>query len=163
MDEAERTHSSRTLSNRSLTRPQPGRRPSCPTCRAKLTSDILVVPNYSLQHTIEKYVAALAAIPPTAFHHALDVLAVEADAAGYVRAYIVVPGIIYGRPSGPLFDAGIAKRNMAQVAGFAQMFLLRGRAGVMGTGASIWADIQLTISSISATSSSPPPGKLTAL
>ena len=58
MDEAERMHPSRTLSNRSLTRPQPGRRPSCPTCRAKLTSDILVVPNYSLQHTIEKYVAA---------------------------------------------------------------------------------------------------------
>ena len=52
---------SRSHSNRSLTRPQPGRRPSCPTCRAKLTSDILVVPNYSLQHTIEKYVAALAA------------------------------------------------------------------------------------------------------
>ena len=26
-----------------------------------ITSDILVVPNYSLQHTIEKYVAALAA------------------------------------------------------------------------------------------------------
>ncbi|KAI1797629.1 hypothetical protein LXA43DRAFT_981303 [Ganoderma leucocontextum] len=37
----------------------PGRRPSCPTCRAKLTSNILVVPNYSLQHAIEKHVAAL--------------------------------------------------------------------------------------------------------
>lgn len=38
---------------------QPGRRPSCPTCRAQLTNNILVVPNYSLQHAIDKHVAAL--------------------------------------------------------------------------------------------------------
>ena len=40
---------------------QSGRRPSCPTCRAKLTSNILIVPNYSLQHAIEKHVAAFGA------------------------------------------------------------------------------------------------------
>ncbi|TBU34979.1 hypothetical protein BD311DRAFT_649194 [Dichomitus squalens] len=39
----------------------PGRHPSCPTCRVKLARDILVVPNYSLQHTIDKHVAALGA------------------------------------------------------------------------------------------------------
>ncbi|PIL29630.1 hypothetical protein GSI_08267 [Ganoderma sinense ZZ0214-1] len=37
----------------------PGRRPSCPTCRAQLTNNILVVPNYSLQHAIDKHIAAL--------------------------------------------------------------------------------------------------------
>ncbi|RPD68447.1 NAD(P)-binding protein [Lentinus tigrinus ALCF2SS1-7] len=88
-------------------------------------------------------IAAIDAIPPTAFHHAVDLMAVAADTEGYARTYIVAPGIIYGLSHGPLFDAGVARRNLNQVAFFADAFLARGRAGVVGKGASIWADVHI--------------------
>ena len=88
-------------------------------------------------------IAALDAIPPTAIHHAVDLLAVAADTEGYARTYIVAPGIIYGLPHGPLFDAGVAKRNMNQISYFASAFLARGRAGILGKGADIWADVHI--------------------
>ncbi|KAI0701878.1 NAD-P-binding protein [Cerioporus squamosus] len=86
---------------------------------------------------------ALDAIPSTAVHHAVDLLAIAADTEGYARTYIVAPGIIYGFPSGPLFEAGVAKRNMDQVSWYAKAFLARRRAGVVGKGACIWADVHI--------------------
>ncbi|RDX57050.1 NAD-P-binding protein, partial [Lentinus brumalis] len=88
-------------------------------------------------------IAAIDAIPRTAVHHAVDLLVAAADTEGYARTYIVAPGIIYGFPSGPLFEAGVAKRNMNQVSWYAEAFLARGRAGVVGKGACIWADVHI--------------------
>ncbi|KAI0701574.1 NAD(P)-binding protein [Cerioporus squamosus] len=75
---------------------------------------------------------ALDAIPSTAVHHAVDLLAIAADTEGYARTYIR-----------PLFEAGVAKRNMDQVSWYAKAFLARGRAGVVGKGACIWADVHI--------------------
>ncbi|KAI0682657.1 hypothetical protein C8T65DRAFT_596423, partial [Cerioporus squamosus] len=88
-------------------------------------------------------VAALDALPPTAPHHAADLLVVRADEDGYARTYIVVPGYVYGTPSGPLYDAGIAKKTTILLPWLADVFARRGRAGVLGGGKNAWANVHV--------------------
>ncbi|RPD68444.1 NAD-P-binding protein [Lentinus tigrinus ALCF2SS1-7] len=88
-------------------------------------------------------IAALDALPATAAHHTVDLLAVQADEDGYARTYIVVPGYVYGAPSGPLYDAGIAKKTTILLPWLADVFARRGRAGVLNGGKNAWANVHV--------------------
>ena len=94
-------------------------------------------------------------LPDTAFHRNVDLAIVSADregmftspllvlrrsleTAGYLRAYIVSPPLIFGTPSGPIFDAGLANRHSIQIPLLIKTSLARGQAAMVGEGKSIW-------------------------
>ena len=94
-------------------------------------------------------------LPDTAFHRNVDLAIVGADRegipttpslilhysreiAGYLRAYIVSPPLIFGTPSGPIFDAGLANRHSIQIPLLIKTSLARGQAAMVGEGKSIW-------------------------
>ncbi|TBU33512.1 NAD(P)-binding protein [Dichomitus squalens] len=90
-------------------------------------------------------VAAIEKIPSTAFHHEVDLLVNSADIEGYATTYIVVPGIIYGRPKGPLFDGAkpIAHTQTIIVPKYVEVITRRGRPGIVGKGANIWPYVHI--------------------
>ncbi|KAI0360215.1 NAD-P-binding protein [Trametes cingulata] len=83
------------------------------------------------------------ALPPTALHRPVDLLVVAADAEGYVRSHLVVPGLVYGLASGPLFDAGIANPHTIVTPLFVRAALQRGSVGVLGKGVSRWGNVHI--------------------
>ncbi|KAM5537192.1 hypothetical protein V8D89_009125 [Ganoderma adspersum] len=89
--------------------------------------------------------AALERLPASALHHSVDLLVNAADTDGYATTYIVLPGIIYGRPTGPLFDgpAPIARGTMSQIPWLAGPFVKRGRPAVVGKGAGRWPNVHV--------------------
>ena len=89
--------------------------------------------------------AALERLPASALHHSVDLLVNAADADGYATTYIVLPGIIYGRPTGPLFDgpAPISRGTMMQIPWLAGPFVKRGRPAVVGKGAGRWPNVHI--------------------
>ncbi len=54
-----------------------------------------------------------------------------------------MPGYVYGTPSGPLYDAGIAKKTTILMPWLADVFVRRGRAGVLGGGKNAWANVHV--------------------
>ena len=88
-------------------------------------------------------VAALDALPPSALHHSVDLLAVKADTEGYARVYLLVPGTIFGVGHGPLYEASISHSRSMQIPGLANIFVKRGRAGVVGEGANVWPAVHI--------------------
>ncbi len=91
--------------------------------------------------------AAIERLPASALHHSVDLLVNAADSDGYATTYILLPGIIYGRPTGPLFDgpAPIARGTMSQIPWLAGPFVQRGRAAVnvVGKGAGRWPNVHV--------------------
>ncbi|KAH9889807.1 NAD-P-binding protein [Cubamyces lactineus] len=77
-------------------------------------------------------------LPDTAFHRNVDLAIIGADREGYLRAYIVSPPLIFGAPSGPIFDAGLANRHSIQIPLLIKTSLARGQAAIVGEGKSIW-------------------------
>ncbi|KAI0767997.1 NAD-P-binding protein [Trametes elegans] len=88
-------------------------------------------------------IPAIEALPPTALHRPVDLLIVAADQEGYVRTHIVMPSVIYGVASGPLFDAGIANPHTIVIPAFVNAALQRGTVGVLGKGVSIWGNVHI--------------------
>ncbi|KAI0739622.1 NAD(P)-binding protein [Daedaleopsis nitida] len=87
--------------------------------------------------------AALDALPPSALHHVVDLLAISASTEGYARSYLVFPGLIYGIAKGPLFDGGISHKHSLAIPWLTTAFAKRGRAGMLGTGASMWPNVHI--------------------
>ncbi|TFK78737.1 NAD(P)-binding protein [Polyporus arcularius HHB13444] len=83
------------------------------------------------------------ALPVTAAHRSVDILACKADSEGYVRTYLVLPSAVVGYGEGPLYEAGISKRPSVLVPLLAEIAAKRGRPGVMGSGKNIWAIIHV--------------------
>lgn len=89
------------------------------------------------------HLAPLDALPPTAFNRAVDHAVNAADAAGYARTYIVSPSLIYGAASGPLVKAGLANAHNVATALIVRSALQNGEVGVLGAGASVWANVHI--------------------
>ncbi|KAI0658305.1 NAD-P-binding protein [Cubamyces menziesii] len=77
-------------------------------------------------------------LPDTAFHRNVDLAILEADQAGFVRALIVTPPVIFGMASGPLFENGLSNRHSIQIPLLIKTSLARGQAGMIGEGKPIW-------------------------
>ncbi|KAH9836833.1 uncharacterized protein C8Q71DRAFT_858030 [Rhodofomes roseus] len=87
--------------------------------------------------------ADVKAVPPTALHRNVDLAAIGADEAGYVKTYLVCPPLIAGLASGPLYDAGLAHRNSIQAPALMRPALDRKQAGVVGDGKGVWAAVHV--------------------
>ncbi|CAA7258836.1 unnamed protein product [Cyclocybe aegerita] len=83
-------------------------------------------------------VEKLAAIPKTALHQHVDVPIFEADKAGYVRAYIVTPGTVFGYPVGPFVDIGIQNLHSVSLPFLIEAAIRRKQGGYFGQGLNKW-------------------------
>lgn len=63
---------------------------------------------------------------------------VDAAAAGYVKTFTIYPPTVWGAPSGPLFDAGIAHVGSIQLPLSIKTSIGRGQGGVVGEGLNVW-------------------------
>jgi len=70
--------------------------------------------------------------------------------AGYARAYIILPSVIYGVAQGPLFDGGIGNRHSIAVPLLIRSAVGRGQVGVVGEGLSKWESVHIDDSKSSA-------------
>ncbi|KAJ2920430.1 hypothetical protein H1R20_g16664, partial [Candolleomyces eurysporus] len=80
----------------------------------------------------------LQALPETALHRNVDIPLVNADKEGYVKAYLVTPGTVFGTATGPLVDLGIQNKFSMQVPFFVKAALARKRGGYIGAGKNVW-------------------------
>ncbi|KAH9835125.1 uncharacterized protein C8Q71DRAFT_104691 [Rhodofomes roseus] len=88
-------------------------------------------------------VEQLKAIPETAFHRKVSLAVIGADEQGYTRSYIMIPGMIDGLASGPVFEAGIANPLSIQIPALIKQALDRNRAGMIGPGKAVWSIINI--------------------
>ncbi|OJT06191.1 hypothetical protein TRAPUB_2961, partial [Trametes pubescens] len=89
-------------------------------------------------------IADIEALPPTAIHRPVDVLVVAADAAGHARTHIIMPSVIYGVGTGPLFDAGISNPHTMVFPLYVRTGLHHKHLAVLNEGATCWANVHIT-------------------
>ncbi|KAF7327868.1 NAD-P-binding protein [Mycena kentingensis (nom. inval.)] len=85
----------------------------------------------------------LESLPPTQPHRDVDLAIVDADLAGYVKSYIVLPSTIYGLASGPLVDSGIQNARSQQIPRLVEVALQRGQGGMVGAGRNHWNNVHI--------------------
>ncbi|TFK72944.1 NAD(P)-binding protein [Pluteus cervinus] len=112
-------------------------------------------------------VPQLESLPSSQPHREVDLEIVNADKQGFVKTYIVLPGTIYGRASGPLVDLHVQNPRSQQLPRLLEVSLDRGQGGMVGVGKNVWpcvhiddvADLYFTIfNSILSEGSSKQPG-----
>jgi len=88
----------------------------------------------------------LNAIPETVLHRNVDIPIIEADKAGFVKTYLIVPGTVFGYPSGPLVDLGIQNKHSLQMPAVIKPSIARKQGGYFGKGVNQWplVDVQET-------------------
>ncbi|KAI0091003.1 NAD-P-binding protein [Irpex rosettiformis] len=77
-------------------------------------------------------------IPPTAFHRNVDLAIIQADKEGYLRSYIIAPGVIWGIAKNQLVEAGISNNFTKGIHWLIQASIARGQAGIVGKGQALW-------------------------
>lgn len=82
-------------------------------------------------------------LPETTPHRHIDLSIVRADEAGYLRAYIVLPGTIWGVARNSLVDAGIINPHSIAIRFHFGAALARGRTGVIGKGLAVWPAVEI--------------------
>ncbi|KAF9262761.1 NAD-binding protein [Marasmius fiardii PR-910] len=89
-------------------------------------------------------VAQLDKIPPDAFHRQPELKVLAADQeAGYVKTYIVCPGIIYDITRNPLVEAGIANATTAFFSALVPVALKRGAGILPLEGKNHWPNVHI--------------------
>ncbi|ODN77139.1 hypothetical protein L202_05669 [Cryptococcus amylolentus CBS 6039] len=87
---------------------------------------------------------SISTLDATAPHRDVDWALLDADAEGYVKAYIVYPSGVWGFGQGPVFEEELSYLVSSQTKTITRIALDRGRVGVCGTGANIWNHINIT-------------------
>ncbi|KAI0635601.1 NAD-P-binding protein [Trametes polyzona] len=88
-------------------------------------------------------IAGIEALPPTALHRAVDLLIVAADEAGYVRSHIILPSLVYGVATGPLFESGISNAHTVFTPILVRTALRQGNVAVLNKGESVWSNVHI--------------------
>ncbi|KAJ6550982.1 hypothetical protein DFH09DRAFT_1039023 [Mycena vulgaris] len=81
--------------------------------------------------------ADIRAIPKTYVHRETDTMISEASVEGYIRGYVVMPPLIYGRGTGPF------SRTSVQVPALIRAALKLGQAIHVGPGLSMWNGVNI--------------------
>lgn len=89
-------------------------------------------------------IAVIEALPPTAIHRPVDLAVVAADVAGYACTHIIMPSVIYGVATGPLFDTGIANSQTIIFPLYVRAAVINGHVAVLNEGVTLWADVHIT-------------------
>ncbi|TCD67322.1 hypothetical protein EIP91_000243 [Steccherinum ochraceum] len=87
--------------------------------------------------------AVLAAIPATARHRAGDIRLAAAHGEGYVKAYVIIPPLIYGLATGRFVDAGIQNPVTTSVMFLDAIRQKRGLFGRIGPGKNVYATVEV--------------------
>ncbi|KAF8885451.1 hypothetical protein BD779DRAFT_1733397 [Infundibulicybe gibba] len=82
-------------------------------------------------------------LAPTQPHRDVDLEILNADKQGYVKAYIILPGMIYGIAKGQLVDMGIQNAYSIQIPALIRASLDRGSGGMVGQGKNFWANVDI--------------------
>jgi len=90
--------------------------------------------------TIPEHLETLA---DTQFHRPVDLEVVGADSQGYLKSYIILPGVIYGIATGPLYNAGVGHRHSTVSSLLIKKGVSRGDVGVVGEGLSKWPAVHI--------------------
>ncbi|KAF8904777.1 hypothetical protein CPB84DRAFT_1895995 [Gymnopilus junonius] len=88
-------------------------------------------------------VEKLNAFPETVIHRNVDIPIIEADKAGYVKAYIIAPGTIFGYPSGPLVNLGVQNTHSIQLPYIIRACIPRKQGGYIGKGVHRWPAVSI--------------------
>ncbi|KAH6991534.1 hypothetical protein BKA56DRAFT_574532 [Ilyonectria sp. MPI-CAGE-AT-0026] len=83
------------------------------------------------------------AIPIEIPHRNVDNAIVEADEAGYVLSYILVPTIVFGKPSGVVHDHGLANATGMAIGHIVRPALDRRAVGQIGPGENLWSVVHV--------------------
>ncbi|TCD63645.1 hypothetical protein EIP91_005162 [Steccherinum ochraceum] len=86
---------------------------------------------------------SIASLPDEAPHRNVDLAIVEADKAGYLKSYIVLPSTIYGIATHALVKAGASNPYSIQIRALIKAALDRGVPGVVGKGVSVWPSVEI--------------------
>ncbi|KAK7035901.1 NmrA domain-containing protein [Favolaschia claudopus] len=90
-------------------------------------------------------IAQIETLPATQPHRNVDLAIVEADSTqGYTNAYIVLPGIVYGKPHGILVDAGIQNPTNLALSAYIKACFERKAAGIVGLGKNVISHVDVT-------------------
>ncbi|KAG2018248.1 hypothetical protein CC2G_007691 [Coprinopsis cinerea AmutBmut pab1-1] len=87
--------------------------------------------------------ASIEAIPADGIHRNVDIPLVQADKEGYVRVYLMAPGVIFGVPKGALVDLGIQQKKSIAISALFEASVDRKRAGYIGGGKNVWPAVSL--------------------
>ncbi|KAH8102172.1 hypothetical protein BXZ70DRAFT_1006786 [Cristinia sonorae] len=85
----------------------------------------------------------LANLPIEVFHRPVDIAITEAHKAGYLKAYIVAPPLIWGLAKGILVDAGISNPVTTVLLVMSRFCIRRGTFGFVGEFANILSTIEV--------------------
>ncbi|KAF8817124.1 NAD(P)-binding protein [Phlegmacium glaucopus] len=85
----------------------------------------------------------LSALPETALHKDVDNLILEADKAGYLKSYFILPGTIFGLATGPLVDLGVQNVQSIQIPYFIKASIARKQGGYFGKGLNRWPAVHI--------------------
>ncbi|KAK7044259.1 hypothetical protein VNI00_007981 [Paramarasmius palmivorus] len=85
----------------------------------------------------------LEGLPPSQPHRIVDLAIVEADKAGYIKSYIILPSTIYSIAKNPFIDEGISHPYSQQIPGLIKVALARRQAGMVGLGKNIWSNVDI--------------------
>ncbi|KAF9069717.1 hypothetical protein BDP27DRAFT_1383066 [Rhodocollybia butyracea] len=80
---------------------------------------------------------------PSQPHRPVDLAIVNADAEGFVKAYIILPTHIWNTAQGPLFDSGISNPQSILIPSLIRASLDRGQGGMAGKGLNIWNNVEI--------------------
>ncbi|WVQ93815.1 hypothetical protein IAU59_000893 [Kwoniella sp. CBS 9459] len=82
-------------------------------------------------------------LSPSAPHREVDLAIIEADKAGIIKSYIILPSTIWGAGQGEVYEKGLSNSFSDQIPTLVKAGLDRGRAGMVGEGKNIWPHVNL--------------------
>jgi len=88
-------------------------------------------------------VAQIESLADTQMHRDVDLLIVEADKAGYLKSYIILPSTIYGIASNPLVDSKIQNPRSQQIPALVRASIDRKQGGMVGEGKNLWPNVHI--------------------
>ncbi|KAJ8087883.1 hypothetical protein PM082_006739 [Marasmius tenuissimus] len=91
----------------------------------------------------DENVQQLETISPDALHRLVDLKVLEADEAGYVKSYLICPGIIYDDAQNPLVDAGVANSRTIIFKMLVPPAVKRGYGIIVGKGENVWLNVHI--------------------
>ncbi|KAI0783990.1 hypothetical protein BC629DRAFT_541283 [Irpex lacteus] len=82
-------------------------------------------------------------ILPEAIHRNVDLAIVKADQEGYVRSYIIAPGIIWSPAQNTLVESGISNDISRGLHILIQSAIKGGKVGIVGKGRAVWPAVHI--------------------